>query len=69
MSRYTNILQALLTQGLCQMLETQVFIRCREADQPLVEGVIPAAQAEYKAKVGKECTVRLDTENWLNKDW
>jgi len=67
-NRYSAILQALLTQGLCQLLETEVFIRCRQADQQLVEGVIPAAVAEYKTKVGKDCKVKLDTENWLNKD-
>jgi len=67
-SKYSGILQSLLTQGLCQLLETQVFVRCRQDDQQLVEQLIPASQAEYKTMVGKECVVKLDTENWLNKD-
>eukprot|EP00088_Acartia_fossae_P011558 TRINITY_DN15874_c0_g1_i1.p1 TRINITY_DN15874_c0_g1~~TRINITY_DN15874_c0_g1_i1.p1 ORF type:complete len:227 (-),score=93.72 TRINITY_DN15874_c0_g1_i1:304-984(-) len=66
--KYTAILQSLLTQGLCQLLEPQVFVRCRQIDQQLVESIIPGAQQDYKAKVGKECAVKLDTENWLSKD-
>ena len=45
-----------------------MFVRCRQDDQQLVEQLIPASQAEYKTMVGKECVVKLDTENWLNKD-
>jgi len=66
--KYSGILQSLLTQGLCQLLEAQVFVRCRQEDQALVENAIPAALAEYKTKVAKDCQVKLDTENWLSAD-
>jgi len=67
-AKYTGILQQLLTQGLCQLLEPALLIRCRQADQALVEQVIPAALAEYKSTVGKDCQIKVDTENWLGAD-
>jgi len=67
-AKYSGILQQLLTQGLCQLLEPSLLIRCRQADQPLVEKIIPLSVADYKAKVGKDCQVKLDTENWLGAD-
>jgi len=66
--KYTKILESLLTQGLCQLLEPQVFVRCRQVDLAIVESIIPPALAKYKSMVGKETAVKLDTENWLSKD-
>merc|ERR1719320_1693248 len=66
--KYTEILQQLLTQGMCQLLEPALLIRCRQVDQGLVESIIPAATAEYKAKANKDCQVKLDTENWIPAD-
>jgi len=67
-NKYAGILQSLLTQGLCQLLENKATVRCRQEDHSLVESIIPGAVADYKAKVGKECTVKMDTDNWLHKD-
>jgi len=67
-TKYASILQSLLTQGMCQLLEPTLLIRCRQADQGLVEQIIPAAQADYKAKVDKECQVKLDTDTWIGAD-
>eukprot|EP00092_Neocalanus_flemingeri_P026189 GFUD01028386.1.p1 GENE.GFUD01028386.1~~GFUD01028386.1.p1 ORF type:complete len:227 (-),score=76.80 GFUD01028386.1:475-1155(-) len=67
-TQYTEILQQLLTQGMCQLLEPALLIRCRQADQGLVEQIIPTATAEYKAKVNKDCQIKLDTENWISAD-
>merc|ERR1719219_2409416 len=66
--KYSEILQQLLTQGMCQLLEPSLVIRCRQVDQPLVEQVIPGAVSDYKAKVNKDCQIKLDTENWLGAD-
>jgi len=66
--KYMEILQQLLTQGMCQLLENAVLVRCRQADQSLVESIIPASTSEYKAKVNKDCQVKLDTENWISAD-
>jgi len=65
---YAKILQALLTQGACQLLEPHVLVRCRQVDQSLVEAAIPPALAEYKNIVNKECVFKLDTDNWLSSD-
>jgi len=67
-AKYQAILQQLLVQGLCQLLEPALLLRCRKADQALVEQIIPGALAEYKTKVGKECQVKVDTENYLSAD-
>jgi len=66
--KYSEILQQLLTQGMCQLLEPTLVIRCRQVDQPLMEQVIPGAVSDYKAKVNKDCQIKLDTENWLGAD-
>merc|ERR1712127_208566 len=67
-AKYTAILQQLLTQGMCQMLEPALLVRCKQSDQALVEQVIPGALTQYKTLVGKDCQVKLDTENWLKPD-
>jgi len=67
-AKYTAILQSLLTQGMCQLLEPSLVIRCRQVDHQLLEQVIPGAQADYKSKVGKECAVKIDTDTWLPQD-
>jgi len=66
--KYSAILQSLLTQGLCQLLETKATVRCRQADHQLVESIMPAAIAEYKTMVGKDCVLKIDTNNWLRQD-
>merc|ERR1711983_467101 len=66
--KYTEILQQLLTQAMCQLLEPALVLRCRQVDQQIVESVIPASVAEYKAKVNKDCQVKVDTDNWLPSD-
>jgi V-type H+-transporting ATPase subunit E len=53
---------------MCQLLEPTLVIRCRQVDQPLLEQVIPGAVSDYKAKVNKDCQIKLDTENWLGAD-
>ena len=39
-----------------------------KVDQSLVESAISGAVAEYKAKVGKDCAVKVDTDNWLSNE-
>jgi len=63
---YKNLLQQLICQGLLQLLELNVFLRCRQADLGLVESVIAPAVSVYKEKTGKECNVKIDQENFLN---
>ncbi|KAF5304427.1 hypothetical protein FQR65_LT07957 [Abscondita terminalis] len=67
-SRYSEILQTLILQGLYQLFETNVSIRTREQDVSLVQGILPAVSAKYKEAVGKEIHLKVDTENNLPSD-
>ena len=56
-------------QGLCQLIENNVTVRCRAADKALVEAAIPGAVASVKDKIKKESNVKLDQENFLPPNW
>ena len=56
-------------QGVCQLLEAQITIRCRQVDQSLVQNTIPVAVASVKDKIKMDTNVKLDTENFLPQDW
>jgi len=60
-ARYGTVLQALIVQGLFQLLESQVTIRCRQADVSVVQGVLSAAQQQFQeATKGKAVTLKID---------
>jgi V-type H+-transporting ATPase subunit E len=63
---YKNLVQQLITQGLLQLLEANVLLRCRQADLSLVESVMAPALSTYKEKTGKECNLKVDQESFLN---
>jgi len=63
---YQNLLQQLIAQGLMQLLEANVLLRCRQADLGLVQAAMPPALDAYKAKTGKECNLKVDQESFLN---
>ncbi len=58
-----------LFQGLCQLLESQVMIRCRAADKSIVEAAIDPAIKSVRDKIKRDCTVKVDGENFLPADW
>lgn len=62
---YTRLLQDLICQGLCQLLEPSVMLRCRRQDQALVERAIPGALANFKSIAGRTSKVEIDSSNWL----
>jgi V-type H+-transporting ATPase subunit E len=64
-SRYSLLLQNLITQGLCQLMEPAVTVRCRQADQALVEAAVPLSVADYTRMSNLPCNVTVDTTNWL----
>jgi len=65
-SKYKRLLHALITQGLLQLLEQNVLIRCRQADLQLVEEVIDLAKRDYTEKTGKDVNTKLDQESFLS---
>lgn len=62
---YIQLLQDLLTQGLCQLLENSLMVRCRRQDQSLVEQAIPRALAAYKAISGRTSKLEIDNNSYL----
>jgi len=67
-SKYAEILSSLIVQGLLQLLETNVLVRVREADQKIVESILDAVAAKYKDTTGKEVIMKVDTESFLPPD-
>ena len=67
--RYPKILKGLIAQGLCQLLEANVTVRCRQTDLLLVHAAIPNAVASVTDKMPRiNCQVELDTQNFLPAD-
>lgn len=67
-ARYQSVLRTLIVQGLYQIMEPQVKIRSRQADQSIVQGLLPQCAEEYKTSTGKDTVLTLDTVNFLNPD-
>jgi len=67
-AKYKQILQGLITQGLFQLLEPTVLVRCRQQDLDLVKGVLKEAVEEYKKVVKKECALSVDEQNFLGPE-
>lgn len=67
-SKYGEILQTLILQGLYQLFETNVTIRVRVQDVSLVQGLLPHINEKYKQAVGRDIHLKVDTENYLSPD-
>lgn len=63
--QYPDLLRKLICQGLCQLMEPVVTVRCRQADLSLVQAAVPQAVAEYQAMSKLPCTVKVDTTSFL----
>ncbi|XP_059491008.1 V-type proton ATPase subunit E-like [Neocloeon triangulifer] len=64
--KYSKVLRLLVLQGMLQFLETAVTIQVREADLDVAESVIPSVIDEYSDITGKNCTIDIDTSNFLS---
>jgi len=68
-SRYPQLLEGLIGQGLCQLLESNVTIRCRQVDLQMVQATVPKAVASVKDKMPKiNVQVIVDAERFLPAD-
>lgn len=63
--KYSDLLQKLITQGLCQLMEPNVTLRCRQQDHALVQAVAPKSVEVYEAMSHLKCEITVDTSNWL----
>merc|ERR1712194_75207 len=66
-----QFISKLITQGLLMLLETEVQIRCREADVKLVESCLSGAADEYAKTIKSEtaqarsCKLAVDKSKFL----
>jgi len=64
-SQYKVLVESLVVQGLLQLLEHNVLLRCRQADVDLLEEVLSSAIEKYKTKSGKDVNIKIDKETFL----
>jgi V-type H+-transporting ATPase subunit E len=65
---YKELLEGLIVQGLYQLIEDFVLIRCRQKDVGLVQEVLPKAIANFKAATKRDVKVSIDSVNFLAPD-
>ncbi|XP_059080672.1 V-type proton ATPase subunit E-like [Tigriopus californicus] len=64
-AKYAQLIESLIAQGLCQLIEGQVTIRCRQVDKTLVENAVTPAVNSIKDVIKRDCQVKVDNENFL----
>ncbi|KPP75545.1 V-type proton ATPase subunit E 1-like [Scleropages formosus] len=64
-SRYSILMEGLVLQGLYQLLEPKVTIRCRKQDLPLAKASVQKNIRIYKAATKTNVEVRIDQDNFL----
>ncbi|XP_043652761.1 V-type proton ATPase subunit E [Drosophila teissieri] len=67
-SEYQTVLTKLIVQGLFQIMEPKVILRCREVDVPLVRDVLPTAVEQYKAQIQQNVDLFIDEKDFLSAD-
>ncbi|EDV47911.1 V-type proton ATPase subunit E [Drosophila erecta] len=67
-SEYQTVLTKLIVQGLFQIMEPKVILRCREVDVPLVRDVLPTAVEQYKAAIHQNVDLLIDEKDFLSAD-
>lgn len=67
-SKYREILLTLIIQGLYQIMEPQTLIKCRKQDVDMVEELLPKAAEEYKRMIGRDVSLKLDTDSFIPPD-
>uniref|UniRef100_U5EVT3 V-type proton ATPase subunit E n=1 Tax=Corethrella appendiculata TaxID=1370023 RepID=U5EVT3_9DIPT len=67
-TRYAQVLEALITQGLFQIMEPTVYVKGKQSDANLIQSVLPQAVDAYKKASGKDVTIQLETETFLPAD-
>ncbi|XP_063696536.1 V-type proton ATPase subunit E [Culicoides brevitarsis] len=67
-TQYAVILESLITQGLLQLMETNVIVRTRQQDVNIVESLLSKSIENYKQQSKKDCSVFVDKETYLSSD-
>uniref|UniRef100_T1D737 V-type proton ATPase subunit E 1-like protein n=1 Tax=Crotalus horridus TaxID=35024 RepID=T1D737_CROHD len=66
--RYQTLLDGLVLQGLYQLLEARMSVRCRKQDLPLVKNAVQKSIPMYKNSTKKDVDVQIDQNNFLPED-
>ncbi|XP_037729899.1 V-type proton ATPase subunit E [Drosophila subpulchrella] len=67
-TEYQTVLTKLIVQGLFQVMEPKVILRCRQVDVPLVRDVLPSAVEQYKAGIQQNVDLFIDEKDFLSAD-
>nr|XP_055171372.1 V-type proton ATPase subunit E 1 isoform X2 [Nyctereutes procyonoides] len=67
-TRYQVLLDGLVLQGLYQLLEPRMIVRCRKQDFPLVKAAVQKAIPMYKIATKKDVDVQIDQESYLPEE-
>jgi V-type H+-transporting ATPase subunit E len=65
---YKKLLEGLIAQGLFQLIEESVVVRCRKKDLPLVQEAAEKAASAYKNAAKKDIRVTVDSESFLSAE-
>jgi len=64
--KYKRVLEGLILQAMFQLNETHVSLRCKQADDSIVQELLPICKEKFKAATHKDCAVKVDTDNPLS---
>lgn len=67
-TEYKNVLSKLIVQGLYQVMEPKVTLRCRQVDVPLVQAILQTSIDEYKSKMNQDVELFIDDHEFLAAD-
>jgi len=63
---YPVVLEKLLLQGLFQLMEKDVGVRCRESDVAVLQRVSAGAQKKFQISTKYPVNILVDTSNFLS---
>lgn len=67
-ARYTELLAGLIAQGLFQILEDSVIIKCLQEEVNLIQEAIPLAKSQLKEATNRDVEITIDSVNFLTPD-
>ncbi|KAH8399159.1 hypothetical protein KR215_003304 [Drosophila sulfurigaster] len=67
-AEYKEVLSKLIVQGLYQVMEPKVTLRCRQVDVPLVKAVLQSSIEQYKANMNQDVDLFVDEREYLAAD-
>nr|BAX30166.1 proton ATPase E [Polyandrocarpa misakiensis] len=66
--RYRDLLEGLISQGLFQLLESEISLRCKRDDVAAVREAIPKAVQRLEQESGIKATITINENDWLGGD-